>query len=122
MKKNKIIYWIVTGIVGAMMLFSAFNYLTNEDMKGAFVHLGFPTYFRIELAIAKIIGAVILLLPNLPKRIKDGAYFGFAIVFISAFIAHTSTGDPISIAVMPLIFLSMLLVSYIYRNKIDHQG
>ena len=30
MKKNKIIYWIATGIVGAMMLFSAFGYLTNE--------------------------------------------------------------------------------------------
>ena len=122
MKKNKIIYWTVTGIVGAMMLFTAFNYLTNEEMKGAFVHLGFPSYFRIELAMAKIIGAIVLLIPALPERIKDAAYVGFGIVFISAFIAHLSSGDPIGVAIMPLIFLGILSVSYIYRNKIDHQG
>ncbi len=38
MKKNKIIYWTATGILGAMMLFSAYGYLTNKEMKGAFVH------------------------------------------------------------------------------------
>jgi hypothetical protein len=122
MKKNKIIYWTVTGIVGAMMLLTAFNYLTNEEMKGAFVHLGFPGYFRIELAIAKIIGAVVLLMPALPKRIKDMAYFGFAIVFISAFNAHVSTGDAMAMAIMPLVFLGILSISYIYSNKVYHQG
>ena len=117
MKKNKIIYWISTGILAAMMLFSAFGYLTNENMKAAFVHLGFPGYFRIELATAKIIGVLLLLIPSIPKEIKDMAYVGFAITFISAFIAHTSSGDPMSVAIMPLIFLGILLVSFIYNNK-----
>ncbi len=118
MKKNRIIYWIATGILGAMMLFSAFGYFTNEEMKAAFVHLGFPGYFRIELAIAKIIGVVVLLIPLIPKEIKDMAYVGFAITFISAFIAHTSSGDPLSVAIMPLIFLGILVVSFIYNNKL----
>jgi len=117
MKKNKIIYWASTGIIGAMMLFSAYGYLTSEAMKAAFVHLGFPGYFRIELAIAKITGAIVLLVPVIPKRIKEFAYFGFAITFISAFIAHTSSGDPISVAIMPLLFSGILLVSYIYNDK-----
>ncbi|MEJ7685022.1 MAG: DoxX family protein [Segetibacter sp.] len=117
MKKNKIIYWIATGILGAMMLFSAFGYFANEEMKAAFVHLGFPGYFRIELAIAKIIGALVLLIPFIPKEIKDMAYVGFAITFISAFIAHTSSGDPLSVAIMPIIFLGILVVSFIYSNK-----
>ena len=46
MKTNKIIYWTTTGIISTMMLFSAFGYFTNPDMKAAFVHLGFPDYFR----------------------------------------------------------------------------
>ena len=87
-------------------------------MKGAFVHLGFPNYFRVELAIAKIIGVLVLLIPSIPKEIKDMAYVGFAITFISAFIAHTSSGDPLSVAIMPLIFLGILAVSFIYSKKL----
>ncbi len=117
MKKKKIIYWTATGILGAMMLFSAFGYFTNEEMKAAFVHLGFPGYFRIELAIAKITGVLILLIPFIPKEIKDMAYVGFAITFISAFIAHTSSGDPLSVAIMSIIFFGILVVSFIYSNK-----
>lgn len=117
MKKNKIIYWTTTGIIGAMMLFNAYGYLTIEEMKAGFVHLGFPSYFRIELAIAKLIGTLVLLIPFIPKRIKDMAYAGFAITFISAFIAHSSSGDPLSVAIMPLIFLSILVVSFIYSYK-----
>jgi len=117
MKKNKIIYWTATGILGAMMLFSAYGYLTIEEMKAGFVHLGFPASFRIELATAKFIGTFVLLIPFIPKRIKDAAYVGFAITFISAFIAHTSSGDPLSVAIMPLIFLGILVVSFIYSNK-----
>jgi hypothetical protein len=120
MKRKKIIYWTVTGILGVMMLFSAYGYLTNEEMKGGFVHLGFPAYFRIELAIAKLIGTFLLLIPSIPKRIKDVAYTGFAITFISAFIAHTSSGDPLSVAIMPLIFLGILAMSFIYSIKVFH--
>ena len=117
MKKNKIIYWIATGILGAIMLFSAFGYLTSEHMKAAFVHLGFSGYFRIELAIARIIGVFVLLIPSIPKEIKDMANVGFAITFISGFIAHTSSGDPLSVAIMPLVFFVILIVSYIYSKK-----
>lgn len=118
MKKNKIIYWTATGILGTMMLFSGLGYLTNETMKAGFIHLGFPAYFRVELAIAKIIGVFVLLIPVIPKEIKDSAYIGFAITFISAFIAHTSSGDPISVAIMPLIFSGILFVSFMYNNKL----
>lgn len=117
MQKNKIIYWTTTAIVSLMMLFSAYSYLTNEEMKNAFVHLGFPNYFRVELAIAKILGAFVLLIPVITKRIKEFAYAGFFIVFVSAFIAHLSSGDSISVAIMPISFLVILLVSYIYYQK-----
>jgi hypothetical protein len=118
MNKNKIIYWTTTGIITAMMLFSAFGYFTNADMKAAFVHLGFPNYFRIELGVLKILGALTLILPMISDKVKSFAYFGFALTFISAFIAHYASGDPISVAVAPIVFLVILGVSYILSHKV----
>src|SRR4051812_26640375 len=103
MKTIKISYWTSTAIVALMMTFSAYSYLTNPTMKQAFVHLGFPDYFRIELAIAKFIGAIVLLAP-FHNKLKEWAYAGFTITFISAFIAHSVSGDPVNFRLMPLIF------------------
>ena len=108
MNTDKVIYWVTTGIICAMMLFSAYGYFTSEQMKGAFVHLGFPSYFREELGTAKILGVLALLIPAVPTKLKEFAYFGFALVFISAIIAHLSTGDGVGGAVMPLVFLGIL--------------
>jgi uncharacterized membrane protein YphA (DoxX/SURF4 family) len=118
MKANKIVYWVSTSIVAVMMIFAAWSYITNNQLKQAFVHLGFPSYFRIELAIAKITGAIILMIPY-KTRIKEWAYAGFAIVFTSAFIAHISSGDPVSVYIMPAIFLVILATSYITYEKLQ---
>jgi len=118
MKKDKIIYWTTTGLVSAMMLFSAYSYLTNETMKNGFVHLGYPGYFRVELAIAKLFGTLFLILPMVHAKLKEFAYFGFAITFVSAFIAHLSIGDPMKIAIAPVVFLAILAVSYLYFQKL----
>ena len=122
MKKNKIIYWTSTAIMAVMMAFSAYSYFTNEEIKGAFVHLGFPGYFRIELATAKLLGALILIIPVVPAVFKQFAYAGFAITFLSASIAHIAAGDPTLIALRPLIFLGMLLVSWVYYSKTSNLG
>lgn len=122
MKKNRIVFWVSTGIIALMMTFSAFSYFTNEEIISSFVHLGYPDYFRIELGIAKFLGAVILILPMVPARLKEFAYFGFALTFISAFIAHIAIGDPGSVAMAPLVFLVILIVSYIYFHKLNLKG
>jgi hypothetical protein len=118
MKRNKIIYWTATGIISIMMLLSAYQYLYNPAIATAFQHLGFPDYFRIELAIAKIAGAVLLGILQVPQRVKEWVYAGFAITFVSAFIAHLSTGDGFKVALMPFVFLAILMVSNIYFHKL----
>jgi uncharacterized membrane protein YphA (DoxX/SURF4 family) len=115
MKSVKITYWILTIIIAAMMLFSAYSYLTKPEMAAAFQHLGYPDYFRVELAVFKIIGALLLLIP-VPRRFKEWTYAGFGITFISAFIAHTASGDPMMNRVMPLIFLVILSGSYVFYH------
>ena len=115
-KTIKIIYWITTAIISLMMIFSAYSYLTNEAIKGAFQHLGFPGYFRIELAIAKALGALLLIIP-IKGLIKEWVYAGFTFTFISAFIAHTASGDPINNRIGPIIFLVVLAISYFTYHK-----
>ncbi len=117
MKKDKIIYWTATGIVALVMFWSAINFSFNEGMKGAFAHFGLPGWFRAELSIAKILGVLALLIPTIPNRIKEFAYFGFALTIISAPIAHISSGDGFWRGLEPLIFLAVLIVSYLYRQK-----
>lgn len=101
------------------MSYSAYLYLTAPALEQAFQHLGFPDYFRVELAIAKLIGAVLLLVP-ISVRIKEWVYAGFSIVFISAFIAHLANGDPASAAIMPLVFFTLMMISYFTLHK--YQG
>lgn len=111
------IYWVSTLLFVAFMLFSAFSYLTMAEMKGAFVHLGFPDYFRIELAAAKFIGALVLALPFLPRDLKMFAYAGFAINIFSGAVAHLSVGDGVSS--LGLIVFSAILwtVSFVTFQK-----
>lgn len=117
MKRNKIIFWISTGILSLMMLFSASQYLLNPQMAAAFTHMGFPSFFRIELAVAKIIGAIVLLIPGLPTKLKDWSFAGFGIVFVSAFIAHLSNGDGVAMVISPIVFLAILIISYRTYHK-----
>ena len=122
MKKEQAIYWTATAIVCAVRVFSAVNFnLKNPvgPMKGAFAHLGFPDYFRIELTVAKVLGVLALAMPGIPSRAREFAYGGFAITLVSASIAHFSTGDPLMFVIDPLLFLGALIVSYVYLNKIN---
>jgi hypothetical protein len=70
MKSKKIIYWVTTVLVGGMMIFSGISYLTDANMQAAFEHIGFPDFFRLELGIAKVLGALILLIPAVPANVK----------------------------------------------------
>jgi hypothetical protein len=124
--REKVIYRATTEIVCAVMIFSVINFIFNDHFpfpngpEGAFVHLGLPQYFKIELTTAKILGVLALLIPNVPFKIKEFAYFGFGITLISASIAHIARGDArlsVLFIIDPLFFLSLLIVSYFYFEK-----
>ncbi len=117
MKKDKIIYWATTGLFSALMFMNAYMYFTAPKMIEGFRHLGFTDFFRKELAIAKIIGAIVLLVPAFPSKIKEWAYAGFGITFIAAALAHYAANDPTPNIVMPLFFLVFLFVSNFYFSK-----
>lgn len=119
MKRDKIIYWVATAIVVLSLVFAGFSYFTDPAVKAGFKHLGFPDYFRMELGIAKIIAALVLVIPSVPNQVKEWAYAGVSITFVSAAIAHISSGDGAGMAAVPLVFFAVLMVSYRYFHKLN---
>jgi len=115
MKTTRIIYYATTGLMSFAMLFSTYAYLTKPELKEAFQHLGFPDYFRIELAIAKFIAAIALWLPV--RILKEAAYIGLAISFVSAIISHIVLEDSTFHTVAPIVVLGVLISSYVTYNK-----
>jgi len=85
-------FWIVTALFCLQMGFTAYAQLRVPDVAAAFAHLGFPDYFRVELAWVKLLGLVVLLAP-VPARLKEWAYAGFAFTLGSALLAHLAVGD-----------------------------
>ncbi len=115
MKTNKIIYWIATGLLSALMLFSAGLYLVQfETVKEEFVKLGFPAFVVLPLAILKIAG-VIMILWRKSRWLTEWAYAGFFFDLLLAFGAHFNHGDN-TIAV--LVAMVMVLISYFFGKKV----
>jgi hypothetical protein len=85
-------FWTVTALFCLQIGFTAYAQLSLPQVAEAFAHLGFPDYFRVELAWAKLLGVVLLLAP-VSARLKEWAYAGFAMTLASALIAHFAVGD-----------------------------
>lgn len=117
-KTAKITYYITTGIISATMILIGFKTLVDPEVKTGMAQLGFSAdFFRMELGITKIIGAVLLWLPI--RLLKEFTYFGFAITFVSAALAHFSAGDPTSRVLIAIVFFIILLVSYLCHYNLQ---
>jgi hypothetical protein len=63
MKSINVIYWTSAAILALLSIAAGYGYLTQIKMQEMMGHLGFPPFFRIELAVAKLVGAVCLIAP-----------------------------------------------------------
>jgi hypothetical protein len=110
MKTTKIIYWVTTSII---CLFASSAIFMNSEMaiEGT-KHVGIPRWLGLEISIGQLIGLVLLIVPAVPARIKEWAYVGFGILYISATVAHIAIGDPINNTLMAIVFFGLLLASY----------
>ena len=116
MKKTKIIYWITTSII---CLFASTAIFMNSQMAidGA-THLGVPRWLGLEVSIGQLLGLVLLIVPAVPAKVKEWAYVGFGITYISAFIAHLVV-DGYTSTWGPALAFTLLSVSYVYFHKLQ---
>ncbi len=121
MKAYKIIFWITTGFIFIFEgIIPALTY--NSDIaKEGISHLGYPGYFGPMIVVFRIFGVLALVLPKIPARVKEWAYAGFAIEFISASVSHNVIDGFGFLTILPLIILAVLAISYISNYKIQTQ-
>ena len=118
MKKITITYWIITGLFAGFMIFSAVPDIMSTPEAVAIVttHLGYPTYFIPFIGVAKLLGAIAILIPGFP-RVKEWAYAGIAFDLIAATYSSIALGDPASGWSFMFLPLAFLVASYIFYHK-----
>ena len=116
-KTTKIIFWVTTTIVflfeGVLPALTSQTEIAKEGIR----HLGYPEYFGLMLTVFKILGALALIIPQIPARIKEWAYAGFVFNFIFAFGSHGAVDGFGGQTFFPLIVLAILVVSYLSYHK-----
>ena len=116
-KRNKIIYWSATVLIflfeGVLPALTSQTKLAKEGI----THLGYPEYFGNAFVVFKVLGALVLIIPKIPNRVKEWAYAGFAFDFIFAFISLCVVDGFVGQTFFPLIVFGVLIVSYIFYHK-----
>lgn len=119
MKTTKIIFWVTTGIIvafeGLLPLLTSHTELAKQGV----AHLGYPDYFRYMILPFKVLGALALILPNAKGKYKEWAYAGFGIDFICASVSHGAVDGINFQTFFPLIFLALLVISYVQYHKLQ---
>jgi hypothetical protein len=119
MKKINILYWVFTGLFAAAMLFSSIGNVMMDDASVKFINgmLQFPTYMIPFLGVAKITGVIGILVPNLPRWIKEWSYAGLFFDLVGATYAIISIIGFNVQQIGMLMFFIPGIVSYIYFHK-----
>jgi hypothetical protein len=121
MKKSKttrLVYWITTTILflfdGVMPALTSQTEMAKEGIR----HLGYPAYFGTTLVLFKIAGSLLLIVPQVPQRLKEWAYAGFAFNFTFAAISQVAVDGMNSFMILPVFCLVLLALSYRSYHKL----
>jgi DoxX-like family len=110
-----IAYWTTTILGPTSFVIGGVLSLTHAaDTTVALQHLGYPAYFGLILGTWKLLGAIVITVPGLP-RLKEWAYAGFVFDLTAAAASHVAVGDSASDIIAPLVFLALVVASWALR-------
>lgn len=120
LKTLKIVYWVSTSLFflfeGVMPAITGQSQMAIDGI----THLGYPLYFVTLLQICKVIGAVLLIVPQIPSKIKEWAYAGFTFNILFATASHIIVDGFNLLSLFPMIVLVVLAISYFTNIKINN--
>lgn len=117
MKKNKIIYWIFTGLLSVLMIIGSIpDIIMVPDARTLFQHLGYPMYLLPFVGVAKLLGIAAILVPGY-NRLKEWAYAGLFFDILGATYSSIAVGDPVSQWIFMILPFILIFGSYIYHHK-----
>lgn len=114
-----ILYWIFTILFAGLMIFSAVGGIQPSKDAITMMHdgMGYPIYFIQFISVAKVLGAITILVPGL-NRIKEWAYAGLFFDLAGAIfsgVAAFGGFDPRMLGM--LIWIIPGILSYYYWHK-----
>jgi uncharacterized membrane protein len=115
-KRNKIIYWVSTGLLAFGMFSSGLAQIIHAKyMVDIIVPLGYPLYFMYIIGTWKILGVVTILIPRF-TLLKECAYAGFFFLMTGAFISHLASCDSsIKALIGPFMQTVFIILSWYFR-------
>jgi len=117
--KNGIIktiaYWIFTGLLTAMLLFSGIGALLKFDfLVEAMEHVSMPFTIMPILGIAYILGAIAIVLPGF-LQLKEWAHVGVFFAMVAAISIHIMIGDNLETSFGSILLMLLNVTSFILR-------
>lgn len=122
MKKINVLYWVFTGLFAAAMLFSSIGNIMVDEASVQLITdiLHFPKYMIPFLGIAKVIGVVGILLPGIPRWIREWSYAGLFFDLAGACYAIVSSvGFHVNQLGMLMFIIPGVLSYYYFHKKYD---
>lgn len=118
-KTTKRLYWIIAIVFCLANLFSGIAELfPNQQTLDVMKLLGYPVYFLTLLGVAKILGSFVIIQTKF-KTIKEWAYAGFTIDYISAAASYYFVNRDAFGIFIPIVFLVVMFASYFLWKKIE---
>ena len=115
MTPRAVSYWTTTSLVSFVLLSGGVASLLRraENVQGM-AELGYPAYLLTILGFWKVLGALALLAPRLP-RLKEWAYAGAFFDLTGAAFSHTVSGPDPAHMIWPALFAVLALASWALR-------
>lgn len=119
MNAKNIAYWVITIVLAFCILSggAAEAVHMQANVEGIVVRLGYPLYFLTLIGIWKVLGAIVILIPRLP-RLKEWAYAGIFFNVTGAAFSHAAVGDYGVFAfhvLINLFFAALVIASWALR-------
>jgi hypothetical protein len=108
----------ITGLVAVSCLYFGRLYLIHDPGEWSIANqqLGYPLYIIPLLGITHILGAVGLLIPNVP-RLTEWVYAGLTINLLLAFYSQLNGGGSTWEKFDPILVMAFVFTSYVLRRR-----
>jgi uncharacterized membrane protein YphA (DoxX/SURF4 family) len=118
MKTKSILYWVTTVLVAVSIGSGGAAQVAHlqQNVDGFVRVLGYPLYFVTVLGVWKVLGAIAIVVPGLP-RLKEWAYAGIIFDLTGAAASWAAVGGPGEAfhIIAPLIIAGFAVASWAMR-------
>lgn len=114
-RTKTVAYWLTTAVIAFVMVSGGAAELARlQPTTEGMLKLGYPPYVMTILGVWKLLGAIVLLVPALP-RLKEWAYAGIVFSMTGAVASHVAVGDSARHVLVPAIFALVAIGSWAFR-------